>query len=308
MGKDSRRKKYRQQAKAKPCQDIATIHSRRIYDSNDPFNNFPKYEIVVKRYVCREWRCWVSCDNWGPLQKHVEKHGIRNMSGMQQLCDTQKNYIENPPSVIRDPTTDPTTRITCLDSTREPQEWKAAKRRFQDLSCLHVIDDDAAVNYFTANYLPGQQLFITNRRTIVGWFLGLNLDRAHVHPLVKRIPAGSKVCITCCDKSVAHPRVAKCEHCINLSHLKELYPPPNLQCTPETLRKSQFHFWLSTNGGRRLPVHKEYRSNLLNDFNTKLQDSDLEKKLEQSVQHLISIMKRKKIATCNKNGLKFDSY
>ena len=92
---------------------------------------------------------------------------------------------------------------------------------------------------------------------------------------------------------------------IDIFKLKEFYPSQPLLGTPEEQEKSKFHFWLSTKGGFRDPVHLEYIPGVSHNFYTDVQRLELIKAMKHTTQHLINIMFRKRILKGGKDWLTF---
>ena len=127
----------------------------------------------------------------------------------------------------------------------------------------------------------------------------------YYHPVV-RLPGNFQTMEVCyCGRWACHPKSLYCANHIDYSKLKELYPYPSLRGTLEDQELTKFHFWLSTKGGTRSPVHLEYNPGHLEDFKTSENPDDVRKDMVKSTQHLINIMKDKKIVEGGKDTLEF---
>ena len=142
------------------------------------------------------------------------------------------------------------------------------------LSCLHVYSNDEAVDYFERCLLPSLGP-ITTKESIHEL---LQFEVKYYHPVVRKIVRdGRRSCI--CGRFACHPNSMACEEHTDYSKLKELYPYPRLRGTLQDQEQTKFHFWLSTKGGTRPPVHLEYNPRNLEDFFTSKDPNDLRKVL-----------------------------
>ena len=175
-----------------------------------------------------------------------------------------------------------------------------ASNKVHCLSCLHVYSNDEALEFFERWFLPSLEPITTKARI----HELLQFEVKYYHPVVRKIVVdGRRTCI--CHRWACHPISIFCENHTDYSKLKELYPYPSLRGTLEDQELTKFHFWLSTKGGTRPPVHLEYNPRHLEEFKTSENPDDVRKDMVKSTQHLINIMKDKKIVEGGRDALVF---
>ena len=208
-----------------------------------------------------------------------EVHGETNFKGAQQLCTTNKYKIKVGLSLP--PATGHAKKIHCL-------------------SCFHVISDRGALDIFLRRFGPTFRPFHTTRDRIHESLFEFKVK--HFHPVV-RPRFINTVCF--CNEWACHPQLKFCKNHIGIFKLKELYPFPHLSGTREDQGESKFHFRLSTKGGQRTPVHIEYNPRNLEAFTTDLTQRHLWNQIQESTQHLINIMKDRKLVEGGQDWLTF---
>ena len=230
MGKISRRK-----CRAKPTHAMGKT-SRR-HGAKPPTREQPTHACCFKgcKFVGR----------WRDCSIHLKSvHNVTDMRGLQQLCTIKKDDMKFslPRQYVDDTLFNASSKIHCL-------------------SCIHVYSNDEAVEFFERCLLPSLGP-ITTKESIHEL---LQFEVKYYHPVVRKIVLdGRRSCI--CDRWACHPNSMFCENHTDYSKLKELYPYPRLLGTLEDQEQTKFHFWLSTKGGTRPPVHLEYNPHHLEDF------------------------------------------
>ena len=133
----------------------------------------------------------------------------------------------------------------------------------------------------------------------------LRFQVKYFHPVVRRARGNYGQC-GFCHEWECYPGSSLCMNHMDIFKLKELYPSQPLLGSPEEQEKSKFHFWLSTKGGFRDPVHLEYNSGVSShNFYTDVQRLELRKAMKLTTQHLINILSRKRILIGGENWLTF---
>ena len=248
--------------------------------------------LTQLQYICR--CCPFTSSRWGGpkgMRRHqADVHHVTDFRYMQQIC-TNTSYCER--SHVRMPNLHLSFREACSSAA-----WK-----LHSLSSLYVISDDKAVELFLRYVIPTYRPYETCKEKILDCLLRIQVK--YFHPVVRRARGNYGQC-GFCHEWECHPGSSLCMNHMDIFKLKELYPSQPLLGSPEEQEKSKFHFWLSTKGGFRDPVHLEYNSGVSShNFYTDVQRLELRKAMKLTTQHLINILSSKRILIGGENWLTF---
>ena len=214
------------------------------------------------------------------MRRHqADVHHVTDFRNMQQMC-TNTRFCGHKIHM-------PNLHLSFREA-RSSAAWKV-----HSLSSLYVISDDKAVELFLRYVIPTYRPYETCKEKILDRLLRIQVK--YFHPVVRRARGNYGQC-GFCHEWECHPGSSLCMNHMDIFKLKELYPSQPLLGSPEEQEKSKFHFWLSTKGGFRDPVHLEYNSGVSShNFYTDVQRLELKKAMRLTTQHLINILSSKRI-------------
>ena len=250
--------------------------------------------LAELKYVCRDPYCCFNSSRWGGpkgMRNHqADVHHVTDFRNMQQMC-TNTRFCGHK---IHMPNLHLSFREACSSAA-----WKV-----HSLSSLYVISDDEAVELFLRYVIPTRTCpYHTNKEKILERLLQIQVK--FFYPVVRRARGNYGQC-GFCHEWECHPGSSLCMNHMDIFKLKELYPSQPLLGTAEEQKKSKFHFWLSTKGGFRHPVHLEYNSGVSShNFYMDVQRLELRKAMRLTTQHLINILSSKRILKGGESWLTF---
>ena len=249
--------------------------------------------LAELKYVCRDPYCRFNSSRWGGpngMRNHrADVHHVTDFRNMQQMC-TNTRFCDHKIHM-------PNLHLSFREA-RSSAAWKV-----HSLSSLYVISDDEAVELFLRYVIPTYRPYHTNKEKVLERLLQIQVK--YFHPVVRRARGNYGQC-GFCHEWECHPGSSLCMNHMDIFKLKELYPSQPLLGTAEEQKKSKFHFWLSTKGGLRDPVHLEYNSGVSShNFYTDVQRLELRKAMRLTTQHLINILSSKRILKGGESWLTF---